>query len=54
MFKQFSVALLATAVVAAPSEDLMNNLPDAPPFTTTTYSGYLDATETKKIHYVFS
>jgi carboxypeptidase C (cathepsin A) len=54
MFRNFSVALLTTAALAAPAEDLMGNLPDAPVFTTNTYSGYLTVTDTKAIHYVFA
>ncbi len=54
MFRNFIVSLLATASFAAPAEDLMGNLPDAPPFTTKTYSGYLTVTDTKALHYVFA
>lgn len=32
----------------------MNNLPNAPAFTTDMYSGYLPVTETKSLHYVFA
>ena len=46
--------LLATAALAAPKDELMGQLPDAPEFPTATYSGYLTATDTKSIHYVFS
>ena len=46
--------LLATAVLAAPSEDIMGNLPDSPAFETATYSGYLTVTDTKKLHYTFA
>jgi hypothetical protein len=54
MFRNFTVALLTTAAFAAPAEDLMGNLPDAPAFTTNTYSGYLTVTDTKALHYVFA
>jgi len=54
MFRNFTVALLTTAALAAPAEDLMGNLPDAPAFTTNTYSGYLTVTDTKALHYVFA
>jgi carboxypeptidase C (cathepsin A) len=54
MFRNFAVALLSSAALAAPLEDLMPNLPDAPPFTTNTYSGYLTVTDTKALHYVFA
>ena len=53
----WSTALLAAvfAVVnAAPADEKMGNLPDAPAFATDTYSGYLQATETKSLHYVFT
>jgi carboxypeptidase C (cathepsin A) len=32
----------------------MANLPDAPEFVTATYSGFLDVTSTKRLHYVFA
>jgi len=32
----------------------MGNLPNAPDFTTDTYSGYLKASSTKELHYVFT
>ena len=51
--KYFAMACLAAAAMAAPQEDLMGNLPDAPAFKTNVYSGYLTATETKKLHYAF-
>lgn len=51
--KCFALACMAAVAMAAPSEDLMANLPDAPAFQTTTYSGYLEVTETKKLHYTF-
>jgi carboxypeptidase C (cathepsin A) len=52
--KCFALALLATAALAAPKEDLMSNLPDAPAFQTDTYSGYLKVTDTKSLHYTFA
>ena len=53
--KSFAIAALAAATVfAADESDLMANLPDAPEFATTTYSGYLMASKTKKLHYVFT
>lgn len=42
------------SVEAAPTEDLMGNLPDAPVFNTTMYSGYLEVTDTKSLHYIFA
>jgi carboxypeptidase C (cathepsin A) len=46
--------MLAVAALAAPKEDIMGQLPNAPAFKTDTYSGYLKASETKSLHYVFS
>lgn len=45
---------MAVAALAAPAEEKMPNLPDAPQFPTDTYSGYLPVSETKSLHYVFS
>lgn len=50
----FAFALVAASALAADANDIMGNLPNAPPFTTTTYSGYLDVTATKRLHYVFA
>jgi len=50
----FAAALLAGCALAAPLADLMPNLPDAPAFTTATYSGYMKVSETKSLHYVFA
>ena len=50
----FSFALLAAVSIAAPAEEIMKNLPDAPEFPTDTYSGYLTVTDTKALHYVFA
>ena len=46
--------LLAVFVAAAPKEDLMGTLPMAEAFSSDTYSGFLDASETKKLHYVYA
>ena len=54
MKQNFFVVLLSAVAFAAPVEDLMGNLPDAPAFTTKMYSGYLSASETKSLHYVFA
>lgn len=54
MYKNFIIALVSAVVMAAPIEDKMDNLPDAPAFTTNTYSGYLQVTGTKSLHYVFA
>lgn len=50
----FAASLLAAAVIAAPAEDKMRSLPDASAFDTNTYSGYLNVTDTKQLHYVFT
>ena len=54
MWKLGLVAALATVAIAADKKDRMANLPDAPAFATDTYSGYLKASKTKKLHYVFT
>ncbi len=51
--KYFSLACLAATAYGAVRRDLASDLPDAPAFPTLTYSGYLDVTETKSLHYVF-
>ena len=52
--KLFALACFAAAVQAAPADERMANLPDAPKFLSDTYSGYLSVTETKQLHYVFT
>lgn len=54
MLRNFAVTLCAAVASAAPLEELMPNLPDAPEFTTNTYSGYITASDTKSLHYVFA
>jgi carboxypeptidase C (cathepsin A) len=54
MFRTFATALISATVFAASEADRMNNLPDAPAFTTNMYSGYLPVTDTKSLHYVFA
>ena len=54
---KYALALLATVAAvaeAAAHHDKMADLPDAPAFTTATYSGYLKASKTKHLHYVFA
>ena len=48
------LAAVASVAEAAKKGDKMANLPDAPAFATDTYSGYLKASKTKKLHYVFT
>jgi carboxypeptidase C (cathepsin A) len=50
----FAAALIAGCGLAAPLVDKMSNLPDAPAFTTETYSGFLNVSDTKSLHYVFA
>ena len=52
--KYFALACMVACAMAAPADDLMGNLPDAPAFKTNTYSGYLTASETKSLHYAFA
>ena len=52
--KHFALALTAAVAMAAPADDLAGQLPDAPEWATKTYSGYLNATETKSLHYTFA
>jgi len=50
----FALACMAACAMAAPAEDLMSNLPDAPAFKTDTYSGYLKVSDTKSLHYAYT
>ena len=53
--KTFAIScLMAVAVVAAPKEDLMGQLPFTTAFDSPSYSGYIAASETKNLHYVFT
>ena len=52
--KYFALACMAAATVSAYAADKMSNLPDAPAFATNTYSGFLNVTDTKQLHYVFT
>ena len=54
MNSAFTLALIAATAVAAPLADKMTDLPDAPAFLTNMYSGYLDVTDTKALHYAFA
>jgi serine carboxypeptidase-like clade 1 len=54
MLRSIVAATFAAVAVAAPTADLMTDLPDAPAFTTDTYSGYLTVNDTKSLHYVFA
>jgi cathepsin A (carboxypeptidase C) len=46
------ITALGLSVMAAPTEELIINLPNAT-LTTDSYSGYLPVTETKSLHYVY-
>jgi len=52
--KTFSLALICASAFAAYEADRMANLPDAPAFATPNYSGYLEVTPTKRLHYTFA
>ena len=41
-------------IAAAPREDIVDQLPECPKFNFTQYSGYLNVTETKKLHYILA
>jgi cathepsin A (carboxypeptidase C) len=45
---------MAATAIAAPKEDLIKNLPDVADFESPTYSGYLDASASKHLHYMFT
>lgn len=46
------ILALGLRASAAPAEDMIQNLPNVT-FSTAAYSGYLDVTDTKKLHYVY-
>ena len=46
-------AALGLNVMAAPAEEQFTSLPNNAEFTTNSYSGYLNVTETKSLHYVY-
>lgn len=48
------MAALAAVGLAAPTEDVAGDLPNAPVWPSTTYSGYLTVSPTKQLHYVFT
>ena len=49
---KFILALGLRAVSAAPTEDVITALPNVT-FSTAAYSGYLNVTDTKALHYVY-
>ena len=52
--KTFTACALAVVAMAADENDRMGQLPNTTDFTSPTYSGYLKASDTKKLHYVFA
>ena len=52
--KYFALACMAAVAMAAFEDDRMADLPDAPAFQTATYSGYLEVTDSKRLHYTFA
>lgn len=50
----FTLALVAATAFAADESDRMANLPNAPAFSTPNYSGYLQVSTGKRLHYVFT
>jgi carboxypeptidase C (cathepsin A) len=47
------LGLTAMVVSAAPQEELLTQLPDCVPFDVLAYSGYLNVTAGKSLHYAF-
>ena len=47
------VSALLAAFASADAADKMANLPDAPEFASDAYSGFLEVTSTKRLHYTF-
>lgn len=48
-------ALLAVSALAAPSDERVTSIPDAPDLPSATYSGYLTTeSSTRNLHYVFA
>jgi cathepsin A (carboxypeptidase C) len=47
------IGLLFGVADLAPTEDLMGNLPEVDAWRYGAYSGYLDVTDSKSLHYVF-
>ena len=54
MYSKLVTACMAAVAFAADPNDVMANLPDAPAFPTTTYSGYLTVDAGKQLHYVLA
>ena len=54
MMRTFTACALAVVAMAADEADRMGQLPGTTDFASPTYSGFLKASETKKLHYVFA
>lgn len=54
MYKTILAAAFAAAVNAVDTNALMTTLPGAPAFPSNTYSGYLNVSDTKQLHYVYA
>ena len=52
--RTFIACALAVVAMAADEGDRMGQLPNTTDFSSPTYSGFLKASETKKLHYVFA
>ena len=52
--RTFIACALAVGAMAADEGDRMGQLPNTTDFSSPTYSGFLKASETKKLHYVFA
>ena len=52
--RRLALAALPLAALAAPAGDAVTNLPGFGPVLSDTYSGYLDAGNGKKLHYIFT
>jgi cathepsin A (carboxypeptidase C) len=53
MRTSLAIGLLFGVAKLAPEEDLMGNLPEVDAWRYGAYSGYLDVTDTKSLHYAF-
>ena len=51
-FKSIIIIILISNIISEPEEDLVKDLPDYP-FEKKMYSGYLNITEIKKLHYIY-
>jgi len=54
MYRSLTLAACAAVALALPTADVMTDLPSAPSWPTTMYSGYLNVDAEKALHYVFA